>query len=94
MISWPGKPHDGSVWPKLQALAGGWKPSHLSPVQYLRQLGILEAQPTLVHMVEVDEGYQAAFEALEVGDGREHETGVDLIAKLCRESRWRRRARA
>ena len=32
-----------------------WQPPLLSPVQYLKQLGILEAQPTLVHMVHVDE---------------------------------------
>lgn len=54
---------DGSAWPRLQALAGGWQPSGLSPVQYLRQLGILEAQPTLVHMVEVDEDDVRAVQA-------------------------------
>lgn len=46
---------DGGVWPELQALAGGWQPSGLSPVRYVERLGVLEARPTLVHMVEVDE---------------------------------------
>jgi cytosine/adenosine deaminase-related metal-dependent hydrolase len=33
----------------------GWEPPGLSPVKYLESLGVLEARPTLVHMVNVDE---------------------------------------
>ena len=32
-----------------------WQPSGLRPVQYLKLLGVLEASPTLVHMIEVTE---------------------------------------
>ncbi|MEZ4630681.1 MAG: amidohydrolase family protein [Deinococcales bacterium] len=32
-----------------------WQPSGLSPLKYLASLGVLEAAPTLVHMVQVDE---------------------------------------
>ena len=32
-----------------------WQPSGLTPVQYLRDLSVLDAQPTLVHMVHVNE---------------------------------------
>lgn len=32
-----------------------WQPSGTTPVRYLQKLGILEAQPTLVHMVHVEE---------------------------------------
>lgn len=43
----------------LAALLGpfvpDWRPSGLSPVKYLEQLGVLAAQPTLVHMVNVAE---------------------------------------
>lgn len=46
---------DGGAWPELQALAGGWRPSGLSPVRYAERLGVLEARPTLVHMVQVSE---------------------------------------
>ncbi len=46
---------DGGAWPELQALSGGWRPSGLSPVQYVKSLGVLEAQPTLAHMVNVTE---------------------------------------
>lgn len=34
---------------------GDWQPSGLSPVGYLAELGVLEAKPTLVHMVNVTE---------------------------------------
>ena len=46
---------DGSSWPLLRRLLGGWQPSGLSPVGYLARLGVLEARPTLVHMVHVSE---------------------------------------
>ena len=49
--------HDGTG-PIMDLLAGylpGWRPSGLTPVAYLRQLGVLEARPTLVHMVHVSE---------------------------------------
>ncbi len=39
----------------LQDFIPNWQPSGLSPVQYLKKLGVLEAQPTLVHMVHVNE---------------------------------------
>jgi len=48
---------DGSG-PLAAALGGwlaSWRPSGRSPVQYLNDLGVLAAAPTLVHMVEVDE---------------------------------------
>lgn len=32
-----------------------WEPPGLTPVKYLESLGVLEARPTLVHMVNVDE---------------------------------------
>jgi len=34
---------------------GDWQPSGLSPVGYLAELGVLEAKPTLIHMVNVTE---------------------------------------
>ena len=46
---------DGSAFADLQTLAGGWRPSGLTPVGYLDSLGVLSAQPTLVHMVHVSE---------------------------------------
>ena len=46
---------DGSAFTHLQSLAGGWQPSGLTPVGYLDSLGVLAAQPTLVHMVHVSE---------------------------------------
>lgn len=39
----------------LHAFGVSWQPSGLSPVGYLASLGVLEARPTLVHMVHVDE---------------------------------------
>ena len=46
---------DGNAFAHLQNFAGGWQPSGLTPVGYLDSLGILSAQPTLVHMVHVSE---------------------------------------
>ncbi len=39
----------------LGAWLPDWRPSGASPVRYLADLGVLAAQPSLVHMVEVDE---------------------------------------
>lgn len=36
-------------------LPADWQPSGTTPVRYLQQLGVLAAQPTLVHMVQVEE---------------------------------------
>jgi cytosine/adenosine deaminase-related metal-dependent hydrolase len=36
-------------------LLNAWEPSGLTPIGYLASLGVLEAQPTLVHMVHVTE---------------------------------------
>jgi cytosine/adenosine deaminase-related metal-dependent hydrolase len=33
----------------------GWQPSGLTPIEYLAKLGVLDAAPTLVHMVHVTE---------------------------------------
>ena len=45
----------GPLFDLMRPLLGDWRPSGLSPVQYLAELGVLEAQPTLVHMVNVSE---------------------------------------
>jgi aminodeoxyfutalosine deaminase len=45
----------GSLYELMRPFMGSWQPSGLSPVQYLKTLGFLEAQPTLVHMVNVSE---------------------------------------
>ena len=45
---------DGGAFQDLQ-IAGGWQPSGLTPVKYLESLGVLDACPTLVHMVHVTE---------------------------------------
>ncbi len=45
----------GELMDFMKAFLKNWQPSGLSPVRYLRELGILEARPTLVHCVEVDE---------------------------------------
>ncbi len=45
---------DGGAFRDLQ-IAGGWQPSGLTPVKYLENLGVLNASPTLVHMVHVTE---------------------------------------
>ena len=37
----------------LAGYASDWCPSGLTPVGYLRSLGVLEARPTLVHMIQV-----------------------------------------
>lgn len=39
----------------MQPFAPGWEPSGTTPIGYLERLGILEARPTLVHGVHVDE---------------------------------------
>lgn len=45
----------GPLYDLMKSFLGGWQPSGLSPVQYLAELGVLEAKPTLVHMVNVTE---------------------------------------
>jgi aminodeoxyfutalosine deaminase len=45
----------GPLYDMMRPLMGSWQPSGLSPVQYLKSLGVLQAQPTLVHMVNVSE---------------------------------------
>ena len=45
----------GTLRDLLGDLVRNWKPSGLTPVRYLAKIGVLEAQPTLVHMVHVDE---------------------------------------
>ncbi len=45
----------GELMEFMKGFLRDWQPSGLSPIQYLKKLGILEAQPTLVHCVEVDE---------------------------------------
>ena len=39
----------------MKPFLGTWQPSGLTPVQYLAELGVLEARPTLVHVVNVSE---------------------------------------
>jgi cytosine/adenosine deaminase-related metal-dependent hydrolase len=39
----------------LREMMGEWRPSGLTPVGYLESLGVLEARPTLVHMIHVTE---------------------------------------
>lgn len=46
---------DGPLREALGPLLGAWRPSGASPVGYLRELGVLEAGPTLVHAVHVDD---------------------------------------
>lgn len=46
---------EGPLAAFLGSLGVAWRPSGRSPVGYLASLGVLEAAPTLVHMVEVDE---------------------------------------
>lgn len=45
----------GSLADFIRARGVAVQASGLSPVQYLKQLGVLDAAPTLVHMVQVDE---------------------------------------
>lgn len=46
---------DGPLRALMGPLLANFTPSGLSPVQYLADLGVLEARPTLVHGVQVDE---------------------------------------
>ena len=45
----------GPLYKLMQPFLGSWQPSGLTPVQYLAELGVLDARPTLVHMVNVSE---------------------------------------
>jgi aminodeoxyfutalosine deaminase len=45
----------GNLYDMMRPFMGSWQPSGLSPVQYLKSLGVLDIQPTLVHMVNVSE---------------------------------------
>ncbi len=45
----------GPLFDLMKPFLGSWRPSGLTPVQYLAELGILDARPTLVHMVNVSE---------------------------------------
>ena len=45
----------GPLYKLMQPFLGSWQPSGLTPVQYLAELGVLDARPTLVHMVNVPE---------------------------------------
>ena len=45
----------GPLYEFMKPFLGSWQPSGLTPVQYLAELGVLEARPTLVHMVNVSE---------------------------------------
>jgi len=45
----------GSLFELLRPFLGAWRPSGLTPVGYLTELGVLETRPTLVHMVNVTE---------------------------------------
>jgi cytosine/adenosine deaminase-related metal-dependent hydrolase len=46
---------DGPLRELLGPLLASWRPSGRSPVGYLDELGVLDARPTLVHGVEVDD---------------------------------------
>ena len=45
----------GPLYELMKPFLGSWQPSGLTPVQYLAELGVLDARPTLVHMVNVPE---------------------------------------
>lgn len=45
----------GPLWELYQPFMPYWQAPGLSPVAYLEQLGVLEAKPSLVHMVNVSE---------------------------------------
>ncbi len=45
----------GPLYEFMKPFLGSWQPSGLTPVRYLAELGVLEARPTLVHMVNVFE---------------------------------------
>jgi aminodeoxyfutalosine deaminase len=49
------KDASGNLYNMMRSFMGSWQPSGLSPVQYLKNLGVLDIQPTLVHMVNVSE---------------------------------------
>ena len=46
----------GPLYDLMGPFLGAWRPSGLTPVGYLAELGVLDARPTLVHMVHVTEG--------------------------------------
>lgn len=46
---------NGPLFELMRPFLGAWRPSGLTPVGYLAELGVLEARPTLVHMVNVTE---------------------------------------
>lgn len=46
---------EGALKDLYETSMTNWVAPQLSPVQYLKQLGILDAQPTLIHMVHVSE---------------------------------------
>lgn len=46
---------DGPLRELMGPLLRAWRPSGRSPVGYLDELGVLEARPTLVHGVQVDD---------------------------------------
>ncbi len=45
----------GPLMERMRSFLPHWQPSGLTPVQYLKNLGVLDAQPTLIHMVHVSE---------------------------------------
>ncbi len=45
----------GPLFELMGPFLGAWRPSGLTPVRYLAELGVLEARPTLVHVVNVTE---------------------------------------
>lgn len=45
----------GPLFELMGPFLGAWRPSGLTPVRYLAELGVLDARPTLVHMVNVTE---------------------------------------
>ena len=45
----------GPLYDLMKPFLGSWRPSGLTPVQYLAKLGVLDARPTLIHMVNVSE---------------------------------------
>jgi aminodeoxyfutalosine deaminase len=49
------KDASGNLYDMMHPFMGSWQPSGLSPVRYLKSLGVLDIQPTLIHMVNVSE---------------------------------------
>ena len=45
----------GPLMKRMRSFLPLWQPSGLTPVGYLKHLGVLEARPTLIHMVHVSE---------------------------------------